>query len=204
MPTVCEPTAIRRMCIIRWTKTKTTMKQYRVDVDFRVTKCIYVDAETPEEAEEKVREKCKNNPYQYTCNADTAEAMDVTDVTECEDDGDAEPMTFEKLCENLQYFSVDNSQQMTISEIADECRQYIRKAGFECTDENCDFHDAAEEWVEENHPEWDVSGFGWSAVLYQSLEFLCKSEYSDDLHFDEINISFYGDYDKGIGVFNVE
>ena len=61
------------------------MKEYRVDVDFRVTKCIYIDAETPEEAEEKVREKCKANPYQYTCNADSAEPIEVTYVVECDE-----------------------------------------------------------------------------------------------------------------------
>ena len=62
------------------------MKEYRVDVDFRVTKSIYVDAESPEDAEEMVRAKCKANPYQYTCNCDSAEPMEVTDVVEVEPD----------------------------------------------------------------------------------------------------------------------
>lgn len=67
------------------------MKQFRVDVDFRVTKGIYVDAETAEQAEQIVEQRCKDNPYQYTSNPDYAELDAIVEVNEEEDeenDGD--------------------------------------------------------------------------------------------------------------------
>ena len=64
------------------------MKQFRVDVDFRVTKCIYVDAETAEQAEQIVEQRCKDNPYQYTNNPDACTDYSICDVNECEDEPD--------------------------------------------------------------------------------------------------------------------
>lgn len=61
------------------------MKKFRVDVDFRVTKCIYVDAETAEQAEQIVEQRCKDNPYQYTNNPDACTDYSVCDVNEEED-----------------------------------------------------------------------------------------------------------------------
>lgn len=58
------------------------MKQFRVDVDFRVTKGIYVDAETAEQAEAIVEQRCKDNPYQYTSNPDSAELDTIVEVVE--------------------------------------------------------------------------------------------------------------------------
>lgn len=62
------------------------MKQFRVDVDFRVTKGIYVDAETAEQAEQIVEQRCKDNPYQYTSNPDYAELDAIVEVNEEEDE----------------------------------------------------------------------------------------------------------------------
>jgi hypothetical protein len=53
------------------------------------------------------------------------------------------------------------------------------------------------------HPELDDDKLDWSVVTYQPIQFMCKEDYSDDLCFGEVNISFYGDYDSGIGIFNV-
>lgn len=61
------------------------MKQFRVDVDFRVTKCIFVDAETAEQAEEIVEQRCKDNPYQYTSDPDACTDYSICDVNECEE-----------------------------------------------------------------------------------------------------------------------
>ena len=64
------------------------MKQFRVNVDFRVTKGIYVDAETAEQAEQIVEQRCKDNPYQYTSNPDYSELDAIVEVNEEEDDPD--------------------------------------------------------------------------------------------------------------------
>lgn len=94
-------------------------------------------------------------------------------------------MEFKELIKKLQYFSVDNQTEKTIDEIRQECRDYIGKNGFACCDDNC---------------EPDGSS---SLVTYQPIQFMCKEDYSDDLCFAEVNISFYGDFNSGVGIFNV-
>lgn len=61
-------------------------KQFSIDVDFRVTKRIYVDAETAEQAEQKAKEMLDNNPYEYCTRHDSCADYDIYDVNECEDD----------------------------------------------------------------------------------------------------------------------
>lgn len=61
-------------------------KQFAIDVDFRVTKRIYVDAENAEQAEQKVEERCKANPCQYTSDIDACTDYSIIEVNECEDD----------------------------------------------------------------------------------------------------------------------
>lgn len=60
-------------------------KRFEVDVDFRVTKCIFVDAETAEQAEEIVEQRCKDNPYQYTIDPDACTDYSICDVSECDE-----------------------------------------------------------------------------------------------------------------------
>lgn len=68
------------------------MKQFGVDVDFRVTKCIYVDAETAEQAEAIVEQRCRDNPYQYTSNPDACTDYSICEVNEEEsDESDDDP-----------------------------------------------------------------------------------------------------------------
>ena len=177
------------------------MKQFRVDVDFRVTKCIFVDAETAEQAEEIVEQRCKDNPYQYTSDPDACTDYSSCDVNE--DDEPDKPMSFRELCDKLCYFSVVACQHKTIGEIADECRAFIRKSGHQCLDEGFDQDADAKEWAAENYPEWDNGEIEQSDVLYQPLEFLCKGEYDGEPCFGQLDVSFYGDYDKGVGVFSV-
>jgi antitoxin component of RelBE/YafQ-DinJ toxin-antitoxin module len=78
-------------------------KQFAIDVDFRVTKRIYVDAETAEQAEQMVEERCKANPYQYTSNIDACTDYSIIEVSECEDDTDADPLkpALDYVCEQL-------------------------------------------------------------------------------------------------------
>lgn len=55
-------------------------KSYRVDVDFQVTKSIYVEAESEEQAEQLVMEKVKDNPYVYCMAPDCCLDSEVTGV----------------------------------------------------------------------------------------------------------------------------
>lgn len=61
-------------------------KQFAIDVDFRVTKRIYVDAENAEQAEQKAKEMLENNPYEYCTRPDSCADYDIYEVNECEDD----------------------------------------------------------------------------------------------------------------------
>ena len=113
-----------------------------------------------------------------------------------------EKKEFKKFYDELEYFYVSGHKKMTIEEIAEKCREHIRKNGFNCLDDNWNEDGEAEDWIKKNHPEWDTEGFEWYAVLYNALEFLCVDD-CDEPCFREIEISFYGNYDKEIGVFNV-
>ena len=71
------------------------MKQFAIDVDFRVTKCIYVDAETAEEAEKMVKDRLNANPYTDAMNPDSITDFDILEVNECETEDD-EDQTLKK------------------------------------------------------------------------------------------------------------
>ena len=62
------------------------MKQFVVYVDFHVSKGIEVSAESAEQAEQLVKAKCDENPYQYCINPDSCLGHEVTEVSECEED----------------------------------------------------------------------------------------------------------------------
>lgn len=61
-------------------------KQFAIDVDFRVTKRIYIDAENEEQAEQKVKEMLDNNPYEYCTRPDSCTDFEIYEVNECEED----------------------------------------------------------------------------------------------------------------------
>lgn len=67
-------------------------KQFAIDVDFRVTKRIYVDAENEEQAEKLAKEKLDSNPYQYCTTPDSCTDYDICEVSECEEDADTDPL----------------------------------------------------------------------------------------------------------------
>lgn len=113
-----------------------------------------------------------------------------------------EKLSFKELTNKLDFFYVENNMEKTIEEIKEECRKFIRENGFECADENSNSDSDVLELIEETHPDWNTDNFEWYCINYQPFEFLCKDE-CDELYFAELNIKFYGDYDKGIGVFNV-
>ena len=62
------------------------MKQFVVNVNFLVSKGIEVSAENEEQAEQLVKAKCEENPYQYCMNPDSCLDQEITQVIECEED----------------------------------------------------------------------------------------------------------------------
>lgn len=66
------------------------MKQFAIDVDFRVTKRIYVDAKTAEEAEKMVKDRLTDNPYTDSMNPDSVADFDILEVSECEQEDDVD------------------------------------------------------------------------------------------------------------------
>lgn len=112
-------------------------------------------------------------------------------------------ITFKELAEMLPYFSVENRQEKTIGEIREEFRKFIEESGFDVVEENWDADAYVSDYIDEMHPEWNTENFEWSRINYQPIEFLCMDEYNGDVCFADVNIDFYGDFEKGIGVFNV-
>ena len=113
-----------------------------------------------------------------------------------------EKLSFKELTKKLDFFSVENNMEKTIEDIREECRQFICESGFECAEENYNPLVYVSELIDDVHPDWDTDNFEWYRINYQPLEFLCE-DMNGDIHLSELNIEFYGDYDKGIGIFNV-
>ncbi len=67
-------------------------KQFAIDVDFRVTKRIYVDADTEEQAEQKAKEMLDNNPYEYCTRPDSCADYEIYEVNECEEEITTDPL----------------------------------------------------------------------------------------------------------------
>jgi len=177
------------------------MKHFVVDVDITMSCRIEVDAESEEQAKTIVGNWIGDNPWQYVRDGHYI-SHEFEDVNEAEQEP-TEPLTFKELCDKLQYFSVNNNQQKTIGEICDECREYIRKAGHDCLDDGFDSDADAKEWMQEHHPDLATDDIEETTVTYGPLEFLCEDEYSGDVYFAEMHITFYGDFDNGVGVFSV-
>ena len=57
-------------------------KNFCVSVDITMAKNIYVEAENEEEANAKVREMIKKNPYDYAYNFSHYVGYEITDVYE--------------------------------------------------------------------------------------------------------------------------
>ena len=57
------------------------MKEYAVEIDITVSKRIYVEAESEEQAKEIVREKMKY-PHYYYSKADAFVNYEITDINE--------------------------------------------------------------------------------------------------------------------------
>ena len=64
------------------------MKHYVVYADFRVTKSIYVDAESEEQAEKKAKEMIDKDPLKYCLNPDSCAEYDIIESSELEPDDD--------------------------------------------------------------------------------------------------------------------
>lgn len=123
------------------------MKQFRVDVDFRVTKCIYVDAETAEQAEQIVKQRCKDNPYQYTSNPDYSELDTIVEVNEEEDE--EERKDFDKALDYVR-------EQLGPDKVAEIRAQVDRAYRYHMAPSDCTMHedkvrDLLEEYGQDNH-----------------------------------------------------
>ena len=60
------------------------MKEYCVSVDITMSKNIYVDAESEEQAMELAKEKVKNEPFYFAGSADAFVNVEATDANECD------------------------------------------------------------------------------------------------------------------------
>jgi len=141
------------------------MKQFRVDVDFRVTKCIYVDAETAEQAEQIVEKRCKDNPYQYTCDPDACTDYSICDVNECEDEPDEER---DDLRDALGYVreQLGPDKVAVIKAQVNVC--YNERRPIE-TDYDDEVHDLLDEWGEDND-----CGEEWWSPHYEFCDIIVK------------------------------
>ena len=111
--------------------------------------------------------------------------------------------SFKQLTDSLQFWApAAPSTDLTYDELRNECRDYIRDSGFECLDGVLDEDTEAADYISEHHPDWDTSGFRWHSVLNHALDFYC-ADGCGDLCDCEVRISFYGDWEKQTGVFNV-
>lgn len=117
-----------------------------------------------------------------------------------------EELSFEELVSQLEYWQPKgNIMNMEISDIMEKFREFIRESGFDCLDEtSLDEDSEMADYIEEHHPEWDTSSFEWSSVCYEDRSFLCTHPCYPDPIYCDMHISFYGDWDKKIGVFNVK
>lgn len=115
-----------------------------------------------------------------------------------------EELSFDELISKLEYWQPDGMIiNMEIGDIQEKFREFIRGSGFECLDEtSLDADSEMADYIEENHPNWDTSGFEWSSVCCER-DFLCTHPCYPDPIYREMHISFYGDWNKQIGVFNV-
>lgn len=71
-------------------------KLFEVDVDFHVTKRLYVSAENEEEASEFYKKKLDENPYYDARTPDAVLGYEITDVRESTDDDDDDDTTEEE------------------------------------------------------------------------------------------------------------
>ena len=123
------------------------MKQFSVDVDFRVVKRIYVDAETAEQAEQIVKQRCRDNPYQYTSNPDYSELDAIVEVNEEEDEEEREDID-----KALDYVR----EQLGPDKVAEIKAQVDRSYRYHMAPSDCVMHedkvrDLLEEYGQDNH-----------------------------------------------------
>ena len=97
-------------------------------------------------------------------------------------------LSFQEVCDEIQYLCVDDTNDKSANEVADEIRERIRSFGWDCTEE----YDSPEDWLDE-HPEHDADECEESAVC--DLEFLCNNEYArtgHDVDWYTFSVSFFG------------
>lgn len=132
------------------------MKQFAIDVDFRVTKRIYVDAENEEQAEQLAKEKLESNPYQYCTNPDSCADYDIYEVSECEEE-DPDPL---KPALDYVREQLDEETVAIIRAQVDRSYRYHMAPG-DCVTEDGKVIDLLEEYGQDNDlPEgwWENEG----------------------------------------------
>lgn len=112
-------------------------------------------------------------------------------------------MDWNCLIDEIQYYYIDNTTNMTADDVAENIRGHIRSLGYPCLEVDFDLDAAAKEWFLENHLDFD--DYLENSVC--DVEFLCKNDYSwyngHDVDWKTFVVSFYGDWDTQIGVFSV-
>ena len=116
-------------------------------------------------------------------------------------------LSFDAICEKLDYIHVDNTMDKTTDEVADEIRQQIRAMGWDCLDETFNEDADAEEWIKENHSDMPLSECEWYCIA--ETDFLCDNNgFSErmpgnhDVDWYTFHISFFGIWGK-VGIFNI-
>lgn len=111
--------------------------------------------------------------------------------------------TFKEMCDELEYFPIENSMEKTPDDVWNEIKTYIKSCGWDCVDD-CN---ETLEWLDA-HPEIDKSEC--DDILVASFEHLCKNNKKyynyNGHHVDwyEFNIYCIGKYTENevIGVFH--
>lgn len=104
--------------------------------------------------------------------------------------------TMNEFCIELQYLSVEKSTEMSIGEVADAIRKYIRDNGFGCLDE----FETYDEYVDEH----DIDDSDYYERMVTRMELPCECEYANDgVAYAEFIVWLYGD-GNGNGFFAVE
>lgn len=109
--------------------------------------------------------------------------------------------TFKEMCDELEYFPIENSMEKTADEVRNEIKAYIKACGWDCLSS----YDETDEWIE-NHPE--IAEKEYEDELIASFEYLCKNDCDwynrHNVDWYEFNIYCIGKYTENevIGVFH--
>jgi len=115
---------------------------------------------------------------------------------------------FEELVNQIQYFGVDDPNNMYLEDIIEALIKFIKSYGYDCIRASFNEEEYVKDWFEENIDPNIINEYfpslddiEWHMVTYEDLEFYCLDSFDDDLSLFSFPVSFYGDWDNHIGVF---